>query len=218
MADDVQSYLNLVAGQHADKPDFIATLSTVLQPLVDSQTILESMPELFDLDTAVGVQLDTVGIWIGRARSVDEQITGVYFSFDTVGQGFDQAIWFSEGEDPDSIFELPDEQYRTLLRATIGQNHWNGTIPQAYDLLNSFFNPLGISVVIQDNQDMTMKVAIRAAVIDVVTAALFNDGFLDLRPAGVGITRLIVDNPVFTFGPLEPDTGGFDTGFFINAP
>lgn len=217
MAGDIQPYLDLIAGQHADKPNYIATLSAILQPLADQQDVLNSMPGLYDLNVAQGVQLDAVGLWIGRSREVDEQITGVFFSFDTAGQGFDQAIWFSAGDNPDFIVLLPDEQYRTLLRATIGRNHWNGTIPQAYELLNSFFNPLGISVAIIDNQDMTMEVSIRAAVVDVVTAALFNDGFLDLRPAGVGITRLIVEFPVFTFGPIEPNTGGFDSGFFLDA-
>lgn len=218
MAGNIQPYLDLVAGEHGDKPNFMASLAILLQPLADGKAVLAAMPGLFDLDVAVGVQLDDVGLWVGRSRFVDQQITGVYFSLDIDGQGFDQAIWFSAGDNPDFIHRLPDGQYRTLLRATIGRNHWDGSIPHAYTLLNSFFSPLHISVVIEDNQNMTMDVSIRGTAIDVVTAALFNEGFLDFRPAGVGITRTIVDNPVFSFDAIQPNTGGFDDGYFINAP
>lgn len=218
MAGDITPYLDLITGEHRDKANFIAALSAALQPFADQQAISAGMPGLFDLDAAVGSQLDAVGRWVGRSRRVDEEITGVYFSFDTPGQGFDEAIWFRPGQDPSFIIELPDGQYRTLLRATIGRNHWSGTIPDAYDILNSFFNPLGLSVVVEDFQNMTMKISIRGTVVDAVTAALFNEGFLDLRPAGVGIDRVIALNPIFSFGPIQPDTGGFGSGYFVNSP
>ena len=61
-------YLSLVPPQHRNKPNFIAALTAVLQPMVDHQAVLASMPAAFDLDVAVGVQLDQIGLWVGVSR------------------------------------------------------------------------------------------------------------------------------------------------------
>ena len=67
----------------------------------------------FDIDEAIGVQLDILGKWIGRTRVVSQPISGIYFSFDTDGLGFDQGVW--QGPyDPDAGFtNLSDETYES---------------------------------------------------------------------------------------------------------
>jgi hypothetical protein len=213
---DVQPYLDLVTSEHADKPNFMAMIAAVLQPLCDSQTLLAAMPTLYDLDVAVGSQLDTTGQWIGVTRIVEIPLAGVYFSFDTAGLGFDQGTWFNSGEPSESLVSLPDPAYRILLYARAAANQWNGTIPGAYAAWNILFQGTGIGILIQDEDDMHMIYALTGPVPDAVTTALFTGGYLDLVPAGVEVDDYLVpsvpDAPYFGFGVENSSISGFGVG------
>ena len=65
---DVSNYTALITSEHADKPKFMAMVEAVAQCFVDQQNLLLSVPTAFDLDDAVGVQLDAVGLWVGIGR------------------------------------------------------------------------------------------------------------------------------------------------------
>ncbi|MCV5604282.1 DUF2612 domain-containing protein, partial [Escherichia coli] len=85
------------------------------RPLIDVAAATRGLITAFDIDSAVGVQLDILGLWIGRSRVVSQPISGVYFSWDTDGLGYDQGVW--QGPyDPDSGYMyLSDETYRVIL-------------------------------------------------------------------------------------------------------
>lgn len=112
----------------------------------------------FDIDTAVGVQLDILGLWIGRSRIVSQPISGVYFSWDTDGLGYDQGIW--QGPyDPDSGYTtLSDETYRIILKAKIAINNWDGRNDSLPPILDAATAGSGLKMQIVDNQDMTISV------------------------------------------------------------
>lgn len=65
---DPSAYLNLITSEHAQKPVFIATVTASVQPTADQIALLQSIPLVFDLDAAIGVQLDTIGLWANRSR------------------------------------------------------------------------------------------------------------------------------------------------------
>jgi hypothetical protein len=67
MLDD---YLSLVTSQHKHRPRFMAVMEALLTPLCEVDDLLQSMRTAFDLDSAVGVQLDKTGEWIGRSRNL----------------------------------------------------------------------------------------------------------------------------------------------------
>jgi hypothetical protein len=152
---DVTPYLNLITSEHRQRPDYIAMLSGVFQPLVDGVTVARSLNTLFDIDNAEGVQLDAIGVWVGRSRNLSVPLENVYFQFDT-GPGFDMGILRGPFDPLTTLFVLPDDQYRILLYATIAANHWDGTIPGAYNAYAIAFGPRGFTMLIIDNQDMTM--------------------------------------------------------------
>ena len=132
-------YTDLVTSEHSDKPRFMATLSAVAQCFVDLQNGLIDIPDEFDLDNAVGVQLDAVGLWVGISRKVNTPLAGVYFSFDTAGLGFDQGVWQGPFDPTTGVTSLDDDTYRLLLRAKIGANHWDGTLGTSAAILNAIF-------------------------------------------------------------------------------
>ena len=191
-------------------------LSALLEPVVGATALMSTMPSLFDLDNAVGAQLDVVGDWIGVKRFLKTPLTGVYFAFDTDGVGFDQGTWSSEFQPTDQFVKLGDEQYRTLLRARIANNQWDGTIPGAYAAWDAAFVGTGYGILIQDFGNMHMLFALTGVVPDAVTLALFTGGYLNVKPAGVSIdtfmTPTVPDAPYFGFDIEASGISGFDDG------
>lgn len=57
--------------------------------------------------------------------------------------GFDQGAWKGPFDPDNGITTLDNEAYRTLLRAKIGANHWDGTLESSKAILDLVFNPDG---------------------------------------------------------------------------
>lgn len=185
MTGDVSPYLSRVPNENASQPKFIATLTATLQPLADNIAILESMPGLYDLDAAVGVQLDAVGLWVGAPRTIQTALPNVWFTFNTPGLGFNQGVWRGNFDPTTGATVLGDDVYRLYLRAVIGADHWDGTIPGAHAVLDPLLAPGGTGITIQDNGDMTMTVAFTGTPPTPIIAALFTNGYIQFRPPGV---------------------------------
>jgi hypothetical protein len=189
MSGDISSYLALVANEHVYQPNFMASLAALLQPVADDIDVLNSMPGLYDLDVAVGVQLDAVGLWIGPSRYVTIPLTGIYFSFDIAHVGFDQGVWYRPGIDPDSgVVTLNDDIYRLYLRAAVGRNYWDGSVQGAYDIFLPLLAPFGTGITITDNSNMTITVAFTGSPPPAYVAAMFESGYIQLKPPGVAQT------------------------------
>lgn len=136
----VADYLAKVPPLHASKPKFMATIAAVMQPFADAQALLDGMPLVFDLDTAVGVQLDATGAWIGKTRIIPIPIPNAFFSFDTPGLGWDQGYWAGTFGDPSTYFvSLDDDTYRRLLYAKVLCNSSDGTIAKIQAIFDSYF-------------------------------------------------------------------------------
>jgi hypothetical protein len=215
---DISAWLKLVTSRHKDKPNFIAMLSLVLQPLADIIEVTRSLPRLFDLDVAVGDQLDKVGEWVGVTRNITVPLTGIYFALDTAGVGLDQGTLQGPFDPTGGLLVLDDDSYRTLLRGRIASNHWDGTIPGAYAAWDILFSGTGFGILIQDGGNMTMIMALTGPVPDAVTAALFTGGYLSLKPAAIGISEYIVPAisgaPYFGIGVENAAIAGLDVGTF----
>lgn len=216
----MSKYDDLIASQHADKPKFVAVIDATVEPSIDQQAIVSAFPFDFDLDTAVGAQLDVVGQWVGIGRRIKTALTGVYFSFDIVGVGFDQGVWQGPFDPTTGLTTLSDQYYRVLLRAEIALNNWDGTTPVAAAALVPLF-PLN-HVYLRDNQNMTMTVSVAGPPVDPVAAALLTGGYLALRASTVRFDYYFAsapDGPVFGFDIDGPYIGGFDEGSWgIPAP
>jgi hypothetical protein len=220
MSADIEVYEKLITSEHCDKPKFLATVGVGVQPSADVSEMLLGLPLLYDLDVAVGEQLDRVGQWVGRTRYLATPIVDVYFTLDQEGLGFDQGTWLGLYDPINGLTALPDDAYRTLLRAKILANTWDGTVPGAYEAWNTVFSGTGYQILIQDNGDMTMALALIGPLPDAVTTALFSGGYLSLKPAGVGITfyatSTVASSPLFGFDAQSSGIAGFDTGAFAN--
>lgn len=213
----VNDYLNLITSEHRKKQNFAAMVSLDTSAPVRVQDLLAAMIPKFDLDQAVGDQLDIIGLWVGVTRNVSIPVTGLYFSWDGIDPtvGWDFGIW-EPPLAPVDVTSLPDGAYRTLIRAKIAANSWNGTTDGAYAIWDNIFPDT--TILIQDNQDMTYAMAIIGGIIDSLTLALLTGGYLPLKPEGVRITEYFVSvdsNPAFGWDVESEFLGGWDEASWL---
>lgn len=210
----VSDYLGLITSEHQGKPNFTAMIQAMAGATVTIQDVIASMIGVFDLDLAVGAQLDVIGQWAGISRNVNIPIGNVYFSWDgtNAGLGWDNGTW-QPFNTPSSVTVLPDDTYRTLIRAKIAANAWDGTTEGAYAIWTAVFPDLNI--LIQDNEDMSYDLIIVGAVPDALTQALITQGYIPLKPEGIRVNNYyipVVTGPAFGWDLDTPYVQGWDAG------
>lgn len=179
-------YLSLITSEHRGKEKFEATVVSGTSPLSKLQDVMFGLPSDFDIDVAIGVQLDAVGIWIGRSRRIDTPLVGVYFAWDDIASdGWESGVWKGQFDPDSGLVDLPDDSYRILLKAKIAANSWDGTIPGAYAIWETIFSDSYL--IIQDNQDMSMVIGIAGQPLSAVDQALLTNGYIPLKPEGVRV-------------------------------
>lgn len=215
----MSKYTELITNYHATRPLYVQHVDLSTRPLNDTASTLQALINAFDIDAAVGEQLDILGEWVGRSRKVSEPIVGVYFSFDTDDIGFDQGVW-RRAYDPDSGFvDLSDEAYRMVLRTKIAINQWDGQNDSLPGILDFATAGSGLRMQIVDNQDMTISVLIYPETsMDSVSRevlAVIRQGYLTVKAAGVYSGEIIypsVGKQFFGFDIENEYITGFDTG------
>lgn len=219
MSDTVRAsdYTNLITSEHQSAANFVATVALSVQPCVDQQNLLLSLPSVFDLDQAIGVQLDAVGAWIGVSRRVPVPIADVYFSLDVAGLGLDEGYLMGPFDPVEGLVLLDDETYRFVLRARIIANTWDGTSANALAALLELFTPTspGTFVFIQDNYDMTIFFGLSGSIPPPVFQSLVAQGFIPLKPGGVGASYFVTSvagAPIFGLDVENQYVSGLDVG------
>ena len=68
MAKTTEEYLLMVTSQYQNSPKFLEWLRVVIEMCKDIQDCTEQMVSVFDIDSALGNQLDILGSIIGQTR------------------------------------------------------------------------------------------------------------------------------------------------------
>ncbi len=207
-------YTELITAEHADKPRFKAMVSLVSGAFGANSDVFAQIVEAFDLDTAIGNQLDVIGQWVGISRYVQTPLA-VYFSLDTAGLGFDQGSWQGPYDPTQGLTSLDDETYRRMIRAKIGANNWDGTLTEMQSILAQVFSGTSTRIFAADNQDMTMGVYLAGTYPSAVMQSLLKNGYLPLKPEGVKLDYFKVSiegDAFFGFDLSNQYVAGFNTG------
>lgn len=159
----INNYLDNITSQHRDKPKFISWLSKSLTIVDHAYSTIKSIDINFDIDNAIGNQLDTLGTIIGRKRLLTFQPLN--------------------GHDP----MMDDDTYRLVLKAKVAMNMWDGTVPQIYEIWGNIFKDIGLQI--QDNQDMSFNAYITGYV-NQIRQDLIQHGYIVPKPEGVRVNYI----------------------------
>lgn len=186
-------YSDLLIFQYKTQPNMIATTQ-----LLVNQSLCDSLPQelqvCFDLDTAVGAQLNILGDIVGVSRNIyGLDLSHTFFNY-TNYVGEPAAIGFGNYTDspyPNSLFRsyfdsatytLTDFEMRTLINLKI---LFNNTYSSTKNIVEGLWAIFGNSVYYKDNQNMTIDVYVLPPYQNAFLAAQFLD--ILPRPMGVGL-------------------------------
>ena len=224
-------YANLLILQYRNKPKARYTI----QELVKKATgdfLMYRIYEFFDVDTAVGAQLDVIGRIVGAQREViGLTVDKKYFSFESAPDpnGFSkqgnlkQGVLFkSRRNSKDSVYSLLDPDYRSLIKFKIVVNNATASMKSIDDAI---FDIFGNDALVVNNKNMTITYLITAVNVVGILAA-YKLGYLP-RPNGVGVELILnVPNPNLIFGFKRANVtyngvgwsraGSVKTGSFLN--
>lgn len=194
-----------------------------------TDTAAESFQKAFDVETAEGDQLDTLGEIVGVSRTLDfeppegssldivcpnatemkaDLEPSIYkiYQMPTPSQIADASVIVSiimsggEAEDVSGAFRVNDDTYRKMVKSRIIQNIWRGDPRTLYDMWKTLY-PDG-SIQIQDLQDMTYNVVIMGD-FSVLEVELIRRGILIPKPEGVRVYIVTVVGtdgiPIFSY-------------------
>lgn len=181
----IEYYLRLLTSEYQNSPIFLGWLRAALGPLDDITNLGTQFTGAFDLDTAVGPQLDMLGVIVGQSRTVAFQPTG--------------------NVSP----TLDDDTYRLLLKARIAQDTWDGTIDSLQTIWSMLFP--GGRIVIGDQQNMTATVIVSGA-FSSITQDLITQGYIVPRPETVLYDYVVGDLPLFGVDLDNAYIAGVDKG------
>ena len=199
----LNDYLDLITSEHRSRRKFGGTVTTAVAPLVTVQDFIDStMLPAWDIDTAVGAQLDQIGEWVGVTRSVELPLTDAYFSWDrTKDLGWEHGYWQGKYDPSTGIIYLADHVYRAVLFAKIASNVWDGTMGTMSKLI------------IMDHQDMSITLGLKGIAPNAVMTYVLISGRIPLKPEGVRIRKYIIaKRQIFGFDIANDVIQGFDVG------
>lgn len=163
-------YLKLFTSQYQLSPKLMQYAQLAFQPIDDLTNLLVFIGNDYDLDFAIGHQLDVCGQLIGQSRTV----------------GFQPRNGISP--------VLDDATYRLLLYARRAQNSWDGKINSLYGIWRTLF-PTG-KLIINDNQNMSATVIVSGTFTTLIQDLVLN-GYIVPRPEGVLYTYAFGTLPIF---------------------
>lgn len=209
----IEYYKNLLIIQYNNREKAQAHVETLVEEVI-AEGIYFTIEDAFNLETAIGVQLDVVGIYqdIDRLYTTNEFLDD-YFGFDDAADldnlqnsivGFDDAaapdktgLFYDATEVIVNDFRLNDDAFRTLIKLRIAQNYGDYSVETITESLSTFFDD---SIILKDNYDMSITYFIGDTSAALVKAALQKEVLP--KPAGVRV-ELIDGNRFLGFADAE---------------
>lgn len=208
----VNYYVQLLIVQYHDKPNAQATIALYVNEII-ANGIFFAVRDGFDLNTAVGPQLDILGKYIGVDRAFEGQTIpdNTYFSFcDYFTTPESGQLGFSTYNNYDTVIGrallyneilsqtqlLSDTEYLILLKLAIIRNNCNSSNSAIDAGLFSLFNA---NIFTSESGTMKMTYFVTLPYYAIANVA-YQKGVLP-KPMGVQIQDLVLfNNPYFAFG------------------
>lgn len=204
--------------QYRTLPKATATMQILSRAGV-AEMILSQIGPAFDLDTAVGKQLDIIGKYVGVPRNIGPPTPVEYFGYKLAAGGGNSngytsvfggvnltGIYYRAAGGSRQNTDLTDVQYAFVIKLKIVLNSTDNTMYSIQNYIAQFFPGL-ISVV--DNHDMSLTYTVSP---DVPLPSSVLEAYLP-APMGVGINVVnppTSDNLVSSSGDQLVSSAGDD--------
>jgi hypothetical protein len=211
-------YTPLITNAHADKPRFLETVRLLTSAASAIADVALSLTQAFSVDEAVGVQLDTVGLWVGISRRQNVPIPNAFFTWDDADLGWNVGSWKGPFVSTEGITVLDDDTYRAVIKAKIGSNYWNGSMLGLQQIGERDLQSVGVQCFVLDNMDMSVTVYILGQP-TAVLVEMIKRGITPPKTAGVRVAGYILASeagaPFFALSvSTTPEVAGLDFGSF----
>ena len=211
MSNFTDAYAGLLIKQYWEQPNAFAEISAQASTWETVRDGLASFGDAFDLDLAVGAQLDIIGKIVGISRTLPFALAKIAFGFadNPNSRGFDSkfspvanvAPFASKFDPVYTALELNDADYRLFIRVKIARNIALPylVVDDGVGVREAVSVAFGGLAYVVDNLDMTLTLYVDPA-LDSARVQAVRD--LDLLPKPQGVRYgLIVSAPVGgTFG------------------
>lgn len=221
----VDETVNLLIKQYWEKDKAKAEITLQASTWETTRAFLDALDPAFDLDNAIGAQLDVLGRIVGISRSVPDVIPKIYFGFsiNPDNKGFASKFdplrvggpFYSKFSSAFTDLQLGDSDYRFFIRVKAALNRAAGYLSSdkyisIQDVVLAAFE--GRAFVI-DNLDMTLTLYV-SSVVSQDRLRLIQALNLLPKPQGVRYKVIIQAEPGLTFGfSNNPLSRGFASKF-----
>lgn len=164
--DLINYYKGLLILQYASQPNALATMDAIIGELVQDQ-IIQKVGDAFNLDTAIGAQLNILGTYRGVPRvlfgvalgsfwaspSYSDPSVGSYFGWSAYGDADPTWKWMQYNDLNALAYTLSDSQMRKLIKLKAAIQSSSMGLGDLDNILYAFF---GTYVNVVDNEDMSI--------------------------------------------------------------
>lgn len=195
MSDNTRIY-----AQYADKPKAVQWYDITPTLADEISDAYESVRISYDIDLAVGEQLDVIGRIVVIDRSYESQVfydVDTFFGADTLAAQFGGIDSQFETVGATISEEVSDAIFRVLIRAKIAKNNSDATLDGVVKALGYITSSSPIRVV--DNEDMTFSVSFGSELTD-IERFVFNTFDIVPRPQGVQFLGYVEETAITQFG------------------
>jgi hypothetical protein len=226
----VKYYADLSIIQYADKPKARAFMENLLGALI-CYDLAVSVRDGFNLETAIGVQLDIIAKYVGVSRVITgTSFARSYFGFAEYGDTtpFDFYGFTEYGDAPEdvqyrnykessqSIYSLNDTELRIIIKLAILRNNSNASVKDIDTLLDALF---GSEVYYIDRMNMTVVSYMLSTAYQRIFNIAKSSGLLP-NPAAVGTSLIVVPDisKIFSFSLYGGAKPSFAVGYVDYFP
>ncbi|MFL1477880.1 DUF2612 domain-containing protein [Pseudomonas grimontii] len=207
-----------IYAQYRDKPKAVAWYAIARALGGSIEAAAQAVRKSYDIDTAVGEQLNVIGRIVVAPRSFVGSIPMNPALFDlTDGDEFgdDGAMFSALTIDQDG--QLSDELYRLVIKAKIVKNNGDATIENILDGMN-FLLPRADVLRVTDGEDMSFSIEFYGQITSLERYALLNEGLVP-KPQAVRFNGFLEGFDMVEFGDVDAEFGDENAEFvgFIGA-
>ena len=201
-----------IYAQYRDKPKAVAWYAIGRELGGSLEAAAQAVRKSYDIDTAVGEQLNVIGRIVVAPRSfvgAYPMNPGLFDLTDGAEFGDDEAMFSALTIDQDG--QLSDELYRMVIKAKIVKNNGDATIENILDGMN-FLLPHAEVLRVTDGEDMSFSIEFYGQITELERFALL-DAALVPKPQAVGFNGFLEGFDMVEFGDMDAEFGDEDTEF-----